>query len=185
MHYLPRMTAPKHLGQTDAELYRLLVESVLDYAIFALDAKGNVATWNKGAQRLKGYSASEIIGRHFSTFYPTGDVSAGKPQRELEIAEAKGRVEDEGWRIRKDGSRFWANVVITALRDPNGKLVGFAKVTRDLSARRAAEEQARKLAAEEAARAASDKVNEELKSLNEELQQQTLEFEAQTSNSQD
>ncbi|HEY4306187.1 MAG TPA: PAS domain S-box protein [Gemmatimonadaceae bacterium] len=126
------------------DLYRLLVESVRDYAIFALDAKGNVLTWNAGAERFKGYKPHEIIGRHFSTFYTEEDKAAQKPERELEEATAHGRVEDEGWRIRKDGTRFWANVVITALRDPSGELVGFAKVTRDLSERRAASEALRR-----------------------------------------
>jgi PAS domain S-box-containing protein len=124
-------------------LYRLLVESVRDYAIFALDSGGYIVTWNEGAQRLKGYRAEEIIGRHFSTFYPPADIAAGKPKWELEVAVRDGRIEDEGWRIRKDGSRFWANVVITALRDETGTLVGFAKVTRDLTERRRAEEELR------------------------------------------
>src|SRR4051812_23999384 len=109
-------------GRGDSDLYKLLVESVTDYAIFALDAAGNIATWNKGAERLKGYSASEVIGSHFSIFYSEDDRIAGKPQHELETATAQGRVEDEGWRLRKDGSRFWANVVITALRDHTGAL---------------------------------------------------------------
>ena len=122
-------------------LYQLLVESVRDYAIFALDAKGFVVTWNLGAERFKGYKAHEIIGRHFSTFYPPEDAET-KPPLELAIAEKEGRVEDEGWRVRKDGSRMWANVIITALRDPSGKLVGFAKVTRDLTERRLAEQKA-------------------------------------------
>jgi PAS domain S-box-containing protein len=121
-------------------LYRLLVDSVLDYAIFALDATGHIRTWNAGAQRIKGYTADEIIGKHFSIFYPPEDQLAHKPERELEIATAEGRVEDEDWRVRKDGSRFWANVVITALRDRSGALVGFGKVTRDLTERRAAEQ---------------------------------------------
>ncbi|HEX2189933.1 MAG TPA: PAS domain S-box protein [Longimicrobiaceae bacterium] len=123
-----------------AGLYRLLVDSVQDYAIFALDPEGHILSWNAGAQRLKGYRPEEIIGRHFSTFYPPGDLAAGKPAREIADAIRDGRVEDEGWRIRKDGSRFWANVVITALRDGSGALVGFAKVTRDLTERRGAEE---------------------------------------------
>ena len=121
-------------------LYQLLVESVRDYAIFVLDAGGHVLTWNPGAQRFKGYTAEEIIGRHFSIFYPPEDVAAGKTRWELEVAEREGRVEDEGWRVRKDGTRFWALVVITALRDTEGRLVGYAKVTRDLSERREAEE---------------------------------------------
>jgi PAS domain S-box-containing protein len=121
-----------------ADLYKLLVDTVSDYAIFALDPDGNIVTWNAGAERIKGYAPSEIIGRNFSTFYPLEDRIARKPERELEIVRRDGRIEDEGWRVRKDGSRFWANVVITALRDPNGTLVGFAKVTRDVTERRAA-----------------------------------------------
>ena len=127
-------------GHQPAELYQLLVESVRDYAIFALDPKGVILSWNAGAERIKGYSAEEIIGRHFSIFYTAEDLAARKPETELLVAEREGRVEDEGWRIRKDGSRFWASVVITALRDPDGRLVGFAKVTRDLTARRKWEE---------------------------------------------
>ena len=129
------------------ELFRVLVSSVVDYAIFMLDVGGHVATWNAGAERFKGYTAAEIIGSHFSRFYPPDDVRAGKCERELEVAVRLGRCEDEGWRIRKDGTRFWANVVITAMRDDRGALLGFAKVTRDLTIRRA-EEMAR-LAAEE------------------------------------
>jgi PAS domain S-box-containing protein len=120
-------------------IYQLLIESVRDYAIFVLDADGRVATWNIGAERLKGYKPSEIIGRHFSTFYGEEDLKSRKPWKELEVAIAEGRVEDEGWRIRKDGTRFWANVIITALRDESGNLIGFAKVTRDLTERRLAE----------------------------------------------
>jgi PAS domain S-box-containing protein len=127
---------------SDDGLFRMLVESVYDYAIFALDSRGCVLSWNRGAERFKGYQASEIIGRHFSVFYGEEDRRARKPERELEIATRDGRVEDEGWRIRKDGTRFWANVVITALRDDSGTLVGFAKVTRDLSERREAEQRA-------------------------------------------
>jgi PAS domain S-box-containing protein len=122
---------------------RLLVDSVIDYALFMLDPSGHVATWNPGAQKIKGYTAEEIIGQHFSRFYPAEDIAAGKPARELEIAREVGRVEDEGWRLRKDGSRFWANVVITALRDHTGTLRGFGKVTRDLTVKRAAEEELR------------------------------------------
>ncbi len=126
-----------------AGLYRLLVDSVRDYAIFALDAEGHVLSWNAGAERLKGYAPEEIIGRHFSVFYPRADVEAGKTVWELETAIREGSVEDEGWRVRKDGTRFWANVVITALRDEAGTLVGFAKVTRDLTERRRGEEMLR------------------------------------------
>jgi PAS domain S-box-containing protein len=125
-----------------AEIYRLLVEAVSDYAIFALDPEGHVVTWNPGAERLKGYRAHEIIGKHFSTFYPQEDLQRGKPAWELEVASDVGRVEDEGWRIRSDGTRFWANVVITALRDEHGTLVGFAKITRDLTERMEATERA-------------------------------------------
>jgi PAS domain S-box-containing protein len=133
------------------ERFRLLVESVKDYAIFLLDPGGHVATWNAGAERIKGYRADEIIGRHFSTFYPPEDVASGKCEMELEVAARDGRFEDEGWRVRKDGTRMWANVVITALRDPGGGLVGYAKVTRDLTERRIAEQEMQTLAAERAA----------------------------------
>ncbi len=123
------------------EHYRILIESVQDYAIFLLDPKGNVASWNKGAERFKGYKAKEIIGRHFSIFYPKVDKEAGKPERVLAESLKHGRIEDEGWRIRKDGTRFWANVIITALKDENGKHVGFAKVTRDLTERKLFEDE--------------------------------------------
>ena len=123
-------------------LYRLLVESVRDYAIFALDTEGRIISWNAGAERAKGYTEGEIIGKHYSIFYPEEDVAAGKPARLLQAAIENGRVEDEGWRVRKDGTRFWADVIITALRDETGTLVGFAKVTRDLSERRLAEQRA-------------------------------------------
>jgi len=116
--------------------FRLLVESVQDYAIFMLDPEGRVVTWNPGAERAKGYSASEIIGHHFSCFYSQDDVRAGKPERLLTLATKEGHAEDEGWRVRKDGSTFWANVTITALRDASGRLIGFGKVTRDLTERR-------------------------------------------------
>jgi PAS domain S-box-containing protein len=125
-------------------LYRLLVESVRDYAIFALDPRGHILTWNAGAERLKGYKPNEVIGRHFSTFYPPEDIAADKPGMELREAASEGRFEDEGWRLRKDGSVFWANVVITALRNSDGTLVGFAKVTRDLTERREAEDALRR-----------------------------------------
>jgi len=124
----------------------MLVESIKDYAIFMLDAGGRVATWNAGAQRIKGYLAHEIIGRHFSVFYPEADILAGKTEHELRAATRDGRFEDEGWRLRKDGTRFWANVVITALRDPSGALLGFAKVTRDLTERRQLEDERVRLA---------------------------------------
>ncbi len=131
---------PVSVHQDVSDLHRLLIDRVVDYAIFALDTRGFILSWNAGAERLKGYKPDEIIGRHFSTFYGPEDMAEDKPGRELRIAIETGRVEDEGWRLRKDGSRFWANVLITALRDDEGNLVGFAKVTRDLTIRRAAEE---------------------------------------------
>jgi PAS domain S-box-containing protein len=133
------------------ELFRLLVESVKDYAIFMLDPGGHVMTWNAGAERIKQYKPHEIIGKHFSTFYPE-ETKYTKPAWELEVAAREGRVEDEGWRVRKDGTRFWANVVITALFDENGTLRGFGKVTRDLTSRREAEETRRALLEQREAR---------------------------------
>jgi PAS domain S-box-containing protein len=130
------------------ERFGLFVSAVVDYAIFMLDPTGVVITWNEGAQRAKGYTASEIIGKHFSVFYPPEDIANGKPQRALRIAEEEGRYVDEGWRMRKDGTRFWASVVLTALRDDTGKLRGFGKVTRDITDRRNYEEQLRRHAEE-------------------------------------
>jgi PAS domain S-box-containing protein len=123
----------------EAEGFQLLVESVKDYAIYMLDTHGVVTSWNAGAERIKGYSAREAVGTHFSHFYPESDVSIGKCELDLEVAALEGRFEDEGYRVRKDGTRFWANVVITPLRDKQGGLVGYAKVTRDLTERRKAE----------------------------------------------
>jgi PAS domain S-box-containing protein len=123
-----------------AERFRVLVEGVKDYAILTLDTKGCVTSWNAGAQLIKGYSSAEILGRHFSLFYPDEARAQRWPEHELEVAAAGGRFEDEGWRLRKDGSRFWANVVITAMRDEDGVLRGFSKITRDLSERKRAEE---------------------------------------------
>jgi len=122
------------------ERFRLLVDGVQEYAIFQLDPMGHVASWNAGAARLKGYTSEEIIGKHFSVFYPQEDLLIDKPQNLVAKAARHGQSEDEGWRIRKDGSRFWANVVITALRDPKGNLLGFAKLTRDATERREKEE---------------------------------------------
>lgn len=122
------------------ERFRLLVEGVPDYAIFMMDADGRVATWNVGAERIKGYTEAEIIGRSYSTFFPEEDVRAGKPQKILETAAREGKVGLEGWRVRKDGSRFWANAVLTALRDDSGELVGFSKITRDATERMRHEE---------------------------------------------
>lgn len=157
--------------------FELLVQSVQDYAIFMLDPDGRIVSWNEGAERIKGYAAHEILGRSLTTFYPQEAIEAGFPQHELEVARREGRFEDEGWRVRKDGSRFWANVVITALQGQDGQLEGFAKVTRDLTARREAEEQARRLAAEEAAHAEAATQAEELAQLNDRLQQQAIELE--------
>ena len=146
--------AIKHGGR----IYQLMVDAVKDYAIFMLDPAGYIASWNQGAQRIKGYNADEIIGRHFSVFYTEDAIEIGHPQHELEIATRDGRFEEEGWRVRKDGSMFWANVVITAVRDETGELIGFAKVTRDLTERRNSEQRAladaRRLAEAESANAA-------------------------------
>ena len=146
-----RKFAEEELRQS-TEIFQLLVSSVRDYAIFMLDPNGNIATWNLGAQRIKGYAPEEIIGRHFSTFYGEEDLRNGKPERELEIARRDGSVEDEGWRLRKDGTRFWANVVITAVHDQHGELRGFAKVTRDITERKHAEEVQHALAEQREAR---------------------------------
>ena len=137
--------------------FRLTVESVVDYAIFMLDAQGRVASWNAGAQRISGYDAHEIVGQHFSRFYPREDVERNKPQWELEVAGTEGRFEEEGWRVRKDGSTYWGNVVITAVRDDTGKLLGFAKVVRDLTERNRVEAELirAKVAAEKASEAKS------------------------------
>src|SRR5215212_9548314 len=134
------------------ERFRLLVEGVKDYAIFMLDPQGYVGTWNAGAERIKGYEAEEIIGKHFSVFYTNEDLERHHPEQELRVAEAEGAYEEEGIRVRKDGSTFWANVLITALRDDDGNLRGFAKVTRDVTERREAADHERLLAQEQAAR---------------------------------
>jgi len=127
------------------EQFRLMVESVKDYAIYMLDPQGRITTWNPGAERIKGYQAEEIIGQHFSRFYPPEDVARGVPEHNLQIAAIEGRLESESWRMRKDGSRFWADVVITALRDAKRELTGFAKITRDLTERREMEQALREL----------------------------------------
>ncbi len=142
--------------QASEQRFHHLVDAVTDYAIFMLDASGNVATWNAGAQKTKGYTNAEIVGQHFSVFYTPEDRASGKPERILETVRREGRYEEEGWRVRKDGSRFWASVVITALHDDSGAVTGFAKVTRDLTARRGAEENARALAREQAGRARAE-----------------------------
>jgi PAS domain S-box-containing protein len=125
-------------NRRQAELrYRLLVKGVIDYAIYSMDVQGKVGSWNLGAERMKGYKANEIVGKHFSIFYRKEDVEGGMPDKVLETAAKTGHFEGEGWRVRKDGSRFWASVVVTALRDDIGKLYGFSKVTRDISERKA------------------------------------------------
>ena len=123
--------------------FRLLVESVTDYAIYMLDPAGNVVNWNPGAERIKGYARGEIVGRHFSTFYTSDDRGLDIPKKALAAAASTGKYEAEGWRMRKDGTRFWASVVINAIKSPDGELLGFAKVTRDMTERRAADERAR------------------------------------------
>jgi PAS domain S-box-containing protein len=123
-----------------ADVFRLMVEGIRDYAIFVLDPEGRVITWNPGAQRIKGYSKEEIIGQHFSKFYPPEAVQSGWPARELALAEKEGRFADEGWRVRKDGSTFWASVIISTLYAPDGTVSGFAKVTQDMSERRRGDE---------------------------------------------
>jgi PAS domain S-box-containing protein len=136
-----RRAAEDSLRESE-ERFRLAVTSVKDYGIFLLDPRGRIATWNEGAERIKGYKAEEIIGRHFSVFYPEKDLATGKPEHELKVAAKVGRYEDEDWRVRKDGSLFWANVIITALRNKSGQLIGFGKVTRDLTERKAGEQRA-------------------------------------------
>ncbi len=137
-----RRKAEQDLRESE-ERFRLLVEGVREYAIFMLNPQGNITTWNAGAERIKGYTEEEIIGKHFSCFYPQDAIQAGWPEHELQAAVTQGRFEDEGWRVRKDGSTFWANVIITPLRDENGNLKGFSKITRDLTERKEKESQLR------------------------------------------
>ncbi|SCB37564.1 PAS domain-containing sensor histidine kinase [Rhizobium hainanense] len=127
-------------GTADEARYRTLIEAITDYAIYMLDPEGRITSWNPGAERLKGYTEQEIVGRHFSTFYTEEDRADGLPARALEAAASEGRFEREGWRLRKDGSRFWANVIIDPIRNSYGELIGFAKITRDISEKRAAQE---------------------------------------------
>ena len=136
--------------------FRLLVDAVEDYAIFLLSADGHVLTWNRGAERTKGYRAEEIIGQHFSVFYTAEERESGRPMKLLGQAAVRGRFEDEGWRVRKDGTRFWADVIVTALTDEAGTPYAYAKITRDLTERRASEEHQRQLLAEQRARAAAE-----------------------------
>jgi PAS domain S-box-containing protein len=140
---IDRLRGGSNTGQQD--VFRLLVEGIRDYAIFVLDPDGHVLTWNPGAQNLKGYTREEIIGQHFSKFYPPEAVQSGWPQRELALALKEGRFADEGWRVRKDGTTFWASVIISTLRAPDGTLTGFAKVTQDMTDRRKTEERVQAL----------------------------------------
>jgi PAS domain S-box-containing protein len=178
-----RREAEEALRESE-ERFRLLVEGVRDYAIFMLDPTGRVATWNEGAERINGYRSKEIVGQHFSKFYPPEDVASKKPERELEIASRTGKYEEEGWRVRKNGETFWSSVLITALRNKAGELVGFGKVTRDLTERRAAEQRAiadaRKVAAEEAARREAELREKELLDLADKLTTQTEELAERT-----
>jgi PAS domain S-box-containing protein len=143
-----KTTGQERESEAEQEMLQLLVENIKDYAITILDPKGHITTWSPAAERLKGYRADEIIGKHFSAFYTREDISGGKCERELEVAAREGRFEDEGWRVRKDGSRFWANVIITALRDSQNSLRGFGKVTRDLTERKQSEDRVRQQAKE-------------------------------------
>ncbi len=131
----------KDMVASEHHLYELLVHSIRDYAIFLLDPNGNIRTWNAGAERIKGYKPEEILGRHFSIFYPVEALLAGRPEYLLGLAATNGSSEDEGWRLRKNGERFWAGIVITALHDSDGRVIGYAKVTRDLTERKLAEAQ--------------------------------------------
>src|ERR1019366_2128111 len=141
-----RKTAEQRVRENE-ERFRLLVEGVKDHAIFMLDLSGNVVTWNTGAEHILGYKAEEVIGRNYSCYFPAEDMASGKPQRELEQAAAEGRLHEEGWRVRKDGSRFWSNGVLTALYTESGQLRGFAKITRDLTERHRLEDRLKQLAA--------------------------------------
>lgn len=142
---LGRGLAEDSLRRGEARL-DTVIESVKDYAIITLDSEGHISSWNAGAEKIKGWKAEEIVGRHFSVFYPQEDLDRGKPEMELRVTAEKGRFEDEDWRLRKDGTRFWANVVITALRDASGQVYGFLKITRDVTERKKAEEEIEKLA---------------------------------------
>lgn len=150
------------------ETYRLLVDAAQDYAIFLIDKEGYIQTWNKGAQRLKGYTAEEIIGKSFKIFYTMEDLKRNHPDRELEIAGEEGRYEEEGWRVKKDGTPFWANVIITKLIDETGLFIGYSKITRDLTERKKAEEQLKQ--AEEELRLANVGLEEKVRVRTEELE---------------
>jgi PAS domain S-box-containing protein len=146
----------KERANREADQLQLLIHGTTEFAIFLLDPQGNVASWNPGAERIKQYQAEEIIGQHFSRFYPQDAIERGWPAHELKIAQSEGRFENDGWRVRKDGTQFWANVVITALQDEAGNLRGFSKITRDMTEKKRAEENAQRLLQEEAARRAAE-----------------------------
>jgi PAS domain S-box-containing protein len=129
----PTSATDQRAGLHSPEAFSLLVDTVAEYAIFLLDPDGRITSWNAGAERLKQYKSEDIVGKHFSIFYTADDLALDKPEHELRVAAETGRFEDEGWRLRKDGSRFWANVVITRLRDEGGTLIGFGKITQDLA----------------------------------------------------
>jgi len=152
-HAAPRATRTLAELSHGPEAFRLLVEAVTDYAIFLVGPDGHILTWNLGAERIKGYKASEIIGKHISVFYTAEDRRNGRPERNLRAAEKRGNIEDQGWRVRKDGTRFWADVQLSTLHDDQGKLFGYAKVTRDMTEVRAAEDRERQLVIERQARA--------------------------------
>ena len=177
---LTERRAAEEAVRDSEERIRLLIDSITDHAIFMLDQTGHITTWNTGAQRIKGYTAEEIVGKHFSSFYTPEDQANGKPARALATAESVGRWEEEGWRVRKDGSLFWANVVISPIRGANGKIAGFAKVTRDLTERRAAHERAlddaRYIATQNAARAAAEQRALEMHQMAERLHTQAAEL---------
>src|SRR5438094_209673 len=131
---------PEYLKPGEEE-FRLLVESIKDYAIFMIDATGHILSWNKGAEKIKGYSASEVLGKHISIFYTEQEIQKGEPENNLKKTKEKGRFETENWRVRKDGSRFWADIVFTALYDEQGNLKGFAKVIRDITEQKKARQE--------------------------------------------
>jgi diguanylate cyclase (GGDEF)-like protein/PAS domain S-box-containing protein len=143
---ISRRKEAENAFRASEERFRLLTQNVQDYAIFRVDPDGRVASWNIGAEKIKQYRAEEVLGRDFSIFYTPEAIAAGKPATALEIAKTSGRVEDEGWRVRKDGSRFWANVVITSLHDESGNVTGFSNITRDATERKQVEEKLKKFA---------------------------------------
>src|SRR5664279_3802961 len=150
-----------NISKIDEESYSLLVETVKDYAIFMTDINGYITSWNKGAEQIKGYRAEEIIGEHISIFYTPKEIKNDEPWANLEMTKKNGRFESEGWRVRKDGSLFWANVVFTALRNDEGDIIGFAKVTRDATTKRNAEEKIQHLNSELTNRLQESKVETE------------------------